>query len=158
MWVPCPRLCMAMRLPPFTCPRKAVSMAPNRDLLARRDKAIDALTRRCVRHVINLSLFILAERENRQTAVLDRPVGDDTLLVAVVLQGPDLRRHVIAVDVVSVEFLQALAAVYVTAGEGLTDVMVVFPDGLDHVLVDVDAASAEGVQTFATVPAIVAAL
>src|SRR5262249_22637124 len=74
-----------------------------------------------------------------------------------VLERRDLGRDIVAVEIVAVELRQAFAAIDVAAGVGLADVVVVLPDRLGHLVVGIDAVDAEGMQTFADAPAVVAA-
>ena len=83
---------------------------------------------------VNLAFFVFAEGEHRFAAVLDRPIGDDAALRLVVTQGPELGGDVIAVDVVALQFAQAVAAVDVAADDALAYVVVVFPDRFEEVL------------------------
>src|SRR5262249_15810739 len=76
----------------------------------------------------------------------------------VVPESPDAAAHVVAVEVVAFELGQALAAVDKAARDGLADVVMVFPDGLDEILPRPHAVGPEGVEAFPDVPAVVAAL
>src|SRR5882672_6739805 len=123
----------------------------------RLDKTINALPRGRIGHEIDFSLLILSEGENRQAAIAARPVGDNAFLLRIVAERPELIRDVVAVHVRPLQVVQALAAVDESARDRLADVVVILPDGVDHVLARAGALASERMQALAAVPAVVAA-
>src|SRR5947207_1041999 len=114
----------------FSIPHSALR-TPHSALLS---EPVNPLPRRRRRQHVDFSLFVLAEGERRQAAVLDRAVRRDSAFVLVVLQGPDLCADVVAVQVHAVELRQARAAVDGAADDRLTDVVVVFPDRVNELV------------------------
>src|SRR5262245_22250315 len=121
-------------------------------------KPVNALSCRSRLKEVDLALVILAEGKNRQAAVLDRAIGDDAGLRLIILQGPDLRAHVIGVEVHAVKLREARSTIDGPAGDRLANIMVILPDRLDELLPRPGALRPERVQALAAIPAVVAAL
>src|SRR5262245_39372841 len=97
-----------------------------------RGESEQALAGRRARQQVGLALLVLAEREHWEAAPPQRVVRRYPLLAFVVAQGPDVARDVVGVEVQPFESRHLLAAVDVAAGDRLADVVVIFPDRLDH--------------------------
>src|SRR5208337_4047053 len=108
---------------------------------------------------VDLSLFVLAERQDGQAARQDGAVLDDAAQCLIITQGPEASSHVIGVEIGSIQLRQARAAIDVAPDDRLARVvMVVFPDRVDQLGPGADALDSEGMQRLTEVPAVVASL
>lgn len=118
---------------------------------------MNPLASRRERQGVDFARFVFAVRHDRGRLIRDRPIGDDTLLGFVVLQGPHSAGDVVGVEVVAFEFREFLAAVDMAAGDRLAAVVVVFPDRLGQFRHGPSAVDVVRVLRLASAPAVVAA-